>query len=269
MKRYSSGQYLRLAFAVAAHLEPDILLIDEVLAVGDAEFQQRCLGALRAAGDGGRTVVFVVARPRRRLAPLQPRGVAARGPRPRRRAGGRDHRGLPRRGGVVGGGARVRRRGHGAGRAAGGAGCERGRRRWRAAPRGAARARDRLRSPRAGAGAQPRAVPHPRRRRARDRRGVAARACGDRDGDAGAYRATMRVPPILHTGGYALGVWIGTAYDDLVDEEAVLAFTLEGLVGHRASRVVNLGSVISVCLRRVFGLQIAKCLCPIAIPFWF
>ena len=59
VKRYSSGQYLRLAFAVAAHLEPDILLIDEVLAVGDAEFQQRCLGALRAAGDGGRTVVFV------------------------------------------------------------------------------------------------------------------------------------------------------------------------------------------------------------------
>jgi hypothetical protein len=54
------------------------------------------------------------------------------------------------------------------------------------------------------------------------------------------------VPPILHTGGYSLGVWIGTAYDDLVDEEAVLGFTLEGLVGHRSSRVVNLGSVISV-----------------------
>lgn len=62
----------------------------------------------------------------------------------------------------------------------------------------------------------------------------------------GRYRASMRVPPILHTGGYALRVWIGTAYDDLVDEEAMLAFTLEGLVGHRASRVVNLGSVISV-----------------------
>jgi hypothetical protein len=62
----------------------------------------------------------------------------------------------------------------------------------------------------------------------------------------GRYRATMTVPPILHTGGYALGVWIGTAYDDLVDEEAVVTFTLEGLVGHRASRVVNLGAVIEI-----------------------
>jgi hypothetical protein len=56
---------------------------------------------------------------------------------------------------------------------------------------------------------------------------------------------TLR-PAVGAEAGYALGVWIGTAYDDLVDEEAVLAFTLEGLVGHRASRVVNLGSVISV-----------------------
>ncbi len=59
VKRYSSGMSVRLAFAVAAHLEPEILLIDEVLAVGDAEFQQRCLGRMEDLSQSGRTVVFV------------------------------------------------------------------------------------------------------------------------------------------------------------------------------------------------------------------
>jgi lipopolysaccharide transport system ATP-binding protein len=59
VKRYSSGMYMRLAFAVAAHLEPDILVVDEVLAVGDAEFQKRSLGKMRDATGEGRTVLFV------------------------------------------------------------------------------------------------------------------------------------------------------------------------------------------------------------------
>lgn len=59
IKRYSSGMKVRLAFAVAAHLEPDILVIDEVLAVGDTEFQQKCIGAMAAFGRSGRTVLFV------------------------------------------------------------------------------------------------------------------------------------------------------------------------------------------------------------------
>jgi lipopolysaccharide transport system ATP-binding protein len=59
VKRYSSGMYVRLAFAVAAHLEPEILVIDEVLAVGDAEFQQKCLGKMQDVAAGGRTVLFV------------------------------------------------------------------------------------------------------------------------------------------------------------------------------------------------------------------
>ena len=59
VKRYSSGMYVRLAFAVAAHLEPDILLVDEVLAVGDAQFQQKCLGKMRDIRAQGRTVVVV------------------------------------------------------------------------------------------------------------------------------------------------------------------------------------------------------------------
>jgi lipopolysaccharide transport system ATP-binding protein len=59
VKRYSSGMSVRLAFAVAAHLEPEILLIDEVLAVGDAEFQRKCLGRMEDLSDSGRTIVFV------------------------------------------------------------------------------------------------------------------------------------------------------------------------------------------------------------------
>src|SRR5438045_8340212 len=59
VKRYSSGMYVRLAFAVAANLEPEILGIDEVLAVGDAEFQKKCLGKMSEVAGGGRTVLFV------------------------------------------------------------------------------------------------------------------------------------------------------------------------------------------------------------------
>jgi ABC-type polysaccharide/polyol phosphate transport system ATPase subunit len=59
VKRYSSGMYVRLAFAVAAHLEPDILLVDEVLAVGDLQFQKKCLGKMSEVAKGGRTVVFI------------------------------------------------------------------------------------------------------------------------------------------------------------------------------------------------------------------
>jgi lipopolysaccharide transport system ATP-binding protein len=59
VKRYSSGMYVRLAFAVAAHLEPEILVVDEVLAVGDAEFQRKCLGKIGEVASGGRTVLFV------------------------------------------------------------------------------------------------------------------------------------------------------------------------------------------------------------------
>ncbi len=59
VKRYSSGMYVRLAFAVAAHLEPEILIVDEVLAVGDAEFQKKCLGKMKDFAGHGRTVLFV------------------------------------------------------------------------------------------------------------------------------------------------------------------------------------------------------------------
>lgn len=59
VKRYSSGMYVRLAFAVAAHLEPEILIVDEVLAVGDAQFQKKCMGKMESVGSEGRTILFV------------------------------------------------------------------------------------------------------------------------------------------------------------------------------------------------------------------
>ena len=59
VKRYSSGMYVRLAFAVAAHLEPEILIVDEVLAVGDAQFQKKCMGKMENVGREGRTILFV------------------------------------------------------------------------------------------------------------------------------------------------------------------------------------------------------------------
>src|SRR6202453_914118 len=59
LKHYSTGMQMRLAFAVAAHLEPEILLVDEVLAVGDIEFQKKCLGKMQDISKSGRTIVFV------------------------------------------------------------------------------------------------------------------------------------------------------------------------------------------------------------------
>lgn len=59
VKHYSSGMHMRLAFSVAAHLDPEILVVDEVLAVGDAQFQKKCLGKMKEVGDDGRTVIFV------------------------------------------------------------------------------------------------------------------------------------------------------------------------------------------------------------------
>jgi lipopolysaccharide transport system ATP-binding protein len=61
VKRYSSGMYVRLAFAVAAHLEPEILLVDEVLAVGDAAFQKKCLGKMGEVAREGQTVLRIQA----------------------------------------------------------------------------------------------------------------------------------------------------------------------------------------------------------------
>ena len=74
VKRYSSGMYVRLAFAVAAHLEPEILIVDEVLAVGDAQFQKKCLGKMQYVSQEGRTVLFV-SHDMRKVTALCSRGI--------------------------------------------------------------------------------------------------------------------------------------------------------------------------------------------------
>ena len=76
VKRYSSGMYVRLAFAVAAHLEPEILIVDEVLAVGDVAFQKKCLGKMSDIARGGRTVLFVS---QKRLNPILMKANSAKG----------------------------------------------------------------------------------------------------------------------------------------------------------------------------------------------
>ena len=78
VKRYSSGMYLRLAFAVAAHLDPEILIIDEVLAVGDAQFQRKCLGKMEEIGQSGKTILFV-SHNLRAVRRLCPRSLLLRG----------------------------------------------------------------------------------------------------------------------------------------------------------------------------------------------
>ena len=75
VKHYSSGMYVRLAFAVAAHLEPEILLVDEVLAVGDMNFQKKCLGKMGDAARTGRTVVLVSSPAQPDSAPMPSRRV--------------------------------------------------------------------------------------------------------------------------------------------------------------------------------------------------
>ena len=95
VKRYSSGMYVRLAFAVAAHLEPEILFVDEVLSVGDAEFQRRCLGRMEELANTGRTVRVRLPRAAVGRAALRPRDLDRRRPARRRRRRRRHDRELP------------------------------------------------------------------------------------------------------------------------------------------------------------------------------
>jgi len=240
VKRYSSGMYLRLAFSVAAHLEPDILVVDEVLAVGDAEFQAKCLGRMERVGQEGRTVVFVshnleaVFRLCSRAAWLERGSIADLGPAPE----------------VVDAylaaqlrSAEQQRFGDSKGPVA-------------------------LRSVRVlDAAARPAEVIR------RDRpfavevaflvraavpgldvgvhlynmRGVEvlSEAWGDavldRQSEPGTYVARVEIPPLLNVGDYTVGVWIGTRYDTFVQETTLYRFRLEGDVRGRPRRIVSLG----------------------------
>lgn len=246
VKRYSSGMYLRLAFAVAAHLDAEIMVVDEVLAVGDAEFQRRCLGKMGSLGRQGRTVVFVshhldaILRLCPRAIWLDRGQVRARGP----------------AGDVVD-----------AYLAAGGAMASR-----RDFPEDAAAPATLRRVRVLGTDGVPRAtLPRDRpftielRLRVRERtpgldltvflqnlRGVrvleeawSESVPGGR-GAAGDYLVEVTVPPVLAVGEYVVGTWVGSSYDTFVYEDDVLRFRLEGDTQGRPERVVQLGLPFTV-----------------------
>jgi ABC-2 type transport system ATP-binding protein/lipopolysaccharide transport system ATP-binding protein len=243
IKRYSSGMHLRLAFAVAAHIETEILLVDEVLAVGDAEFQRACMGKVRSAGEDGRTVVFVshdldaVSLLCGRCIWLDGGHVVAEGPTPavidRYLASGFAHLGR------------------------------------------------RLFEPRSGAAVTLHSIAvldaagNPSDAVRRDRPFVieadltlhqaipgfdlalsVSSASGTRileealscqpeptdHGAPGRYVMRLAVPSLLRAGDYFLSLWAGSPYDgDLLWEEHALAFRLEGNPGDRSARVLDLG----------------------------
>jgi ABC-2 type transport system ATP-binding protein/lipopolysaccharide transport system ATP-binding protein len=240
IKRYSSGMYLRLAFSVAAHLEPDILAVDEVLAVGDAEFQAKCLGRMASAEQEGRTVVFVshnldaIARLCPRSVWLEQGSIQAMGP----------------TGEVLDDylGSLVDRRTE----------------TWFAEdsenpvalqavtildPLG--RPAEVLRrdqsftieirfSVRTSIPGLDLSSPITNMRGVE----VLCEGWGDtvpvRPGDPGTYVARLAVPPVLNCGEYVVGVWIGTRYDTFLEESTAARIRLEGDVKGRPRRLVDL-----------------------------
>ena len=238
VKRYSSGMYLRLAFSVAAHLEPDILLVDEVLAVGDAEFQAKCLGRMATVEREGRTVVFVshnleaITRLCARAVWLDQGAAKAIGPAGEvvdtylGALGQETEESLKDDAGPVA-----------------------------------------LRSVRVvDAAARPvevmrRDQPFTVEVRFVVRTAVPgldvavhlfnihgvevlSEAWGDtafdRPNDPAEYIARLQVPPLLNVGDYTVGVWIGTRYDTFVQETALRRFRLEGDVRGRPRRIMSL-----------------------------
>ena len=240
VKRYSSGMYLRLAFSVAAHLQAEIMLVDEVLAVGDAEFQRRCLGKMAEVERAGRTVLFV-SHNLDAVIRLCPRSIWL--DRGRVRAAGPTANVIDA----------YLAEGHDQG----------GTRTWDSSvPDGAARlSRLSIRD----ADEKPRAVldrseafvieveftvdrPSPGLDLAivvSTNRGtrVLNEAISDRPGpelNPGVHRARLKIPPILGVGDYRVAVWIGSVYEDLVWEQEALSFRLEGVTQGRPDRLVQL-----------------------------
>jgi ABC-type polysaccharide/polyol phosphate transport system ATPase subunit len=240
IKRYSSGMYLRLAFSVAAHLEPDILAVDEVLAVGDAEFQAKCVGRMASAEREGRTVVFVshnldaIARLCPRSVWLEQGSVQAIGPTAEVL---NDYLGAL---------------------------ASRTTEAW---------STENLKNPvalRAVTILDPLGRPVDVLRRDQpftvevrfsvrtsvpgldlsapitNMHGVEilCEGWGDtvavRPGDPGTYVARLEVPPVLNVGEYVVGVWIGTRYDTFLEEATAARIRLEGDVKGRPRRLVDL-----------------------------
>jgi ABC-type polysaccharide/polyol phosphate transport system ATPase subunit len=241
VKRYSSGMYLRLAFAVAAHLDSDIIAVDEVLAVGDAEFQRKCLGKMGALEREGRTVVFVshnldaIARLCRTTAWLERGQVQAYGPTQDviaaylasgvTRAAQADFPERPGEPVSLRSATLYDEDGNPAVQ------VDRGR-------PFTVEARFVVRRPVPGLDIT---VFVESLRGARVLDEAWSEAAPDDRGEPGEYVARVTVPPVLAVGDYAAGIWIGSAYETHVYEEDVLRFRLEGATKGRADRVLQLG----------------------------
>jgi ABC-type polysaccharide/polyol phosphate transport system ATPase subunit len=237
VKRYSSGMYLRLAFAVAAHLEPDVLVVDEILAVGDAEFQRKCLGRMQEVEQEGRTLVFVshdlesLARICERSFWLDRGRVVDSGP-----TADVVTRYLASALSVTGTGEMELRSGPITLRAV----------RVRPVAEGTAPLMrgDRLRIEVDFDVAEE--VP------GLDLAIVVTAAGGARILDEllsdsttrrftrGRYRVEICVPPLLNSGNYRAGVWFGTQHEDFLDEPGVTPFTVHGTDASRPERLVAL-----------------------------
>jgi len=240
IKRYSSGMYLRLAFSVAAHLQAEIMLVDEVLAVGDAEFQRRCLGKMAEVERAGRTVLFV-SHNLDAVIRLCPRSIWLDEGRVQ----------------ATGDTAEVVDAYLAAGQG------EAGTRSWNSAASDDAARLGRVSI--LDGDHKPRAVldrsksfvveieftvdhPSPSLDLAvviSTNRGtrVVNEAVSDRLGtefNLGTHRARLKIPPILGVGNYRVGVWIGSVYEDSVWEEEALSFRLEGVTQGRPDRLVQL-----------------------------
>jgi ABC-2 type transport system ATP-binding protein/lipopolysaccharide transport system ATP-binding protein len=235
VKRYSSGMYLRLAFAVAAHLEPDILVVDEILAVGDAEFQRKCLGRMEQAEQEGRTVLFV-SHDLDALSRLCRRAMWMEAGRIRATGSSRD----------------IVRDYLASGLASTGSG--------ETLIRSGPVAVTGVRVVSKGGAAGPLMREDPVQVEVdfelaeevpgldlaifvTNRAGVRVldeqfSDCGGRRLAPGRYRAEMPVPPILNVGEFAVGVWFGTAHTDLLSEPAATWFTLHGSDRARPDRIL-------------------------------
>ncbi len=249
VKRYSSGMYLRLAFAVAAHLEPDVLVVDEILAVGDAEFQRKCIGRMQEAEQEGRTLVFVshdlesLTKICRRSLWLEAGQIRGSGPTP---GIVRDY--------LSSGLAQAE---HGAPLFASGPVAVRA---IRVTPDGQNADRALIRGDRIHVAVDftvLEEVP------GLDLAVVITTSRGARVLDellsdtsdmrlpVGDYRAEVSVPALLNAGDYTAGVWLGTQHEDFVDQPVVAPFSVHGSDQNRSERLLVLGLPFSV--RRLTG----------------
>ncbi|NEM05924.1 ATP-binding cassette domain-containing protein [Geodermatophilus normandii] len=247
VKRYSSGMGLRLGFAVAAHLEPDILVVDEILAVGDAEFQRKCLGRMEEAEKEGRTLVFV-SHDLDSLSQLCSRALWLEAGRIRQAGDSRD---LVRDyltsslAASQGGTALVD---------AGPVSVRRVQVVPRGRPEGSALLREDTLLIEVDFDLAEELSYFDLSVYLTNHRGVRVLDEAVSDHAAGplgpgSYRARMEVPPILNVGQFSVGLWCGSATSTLLDEAAVTNFTLHGSKRNRPSRTVVLDLPIEVSVR--------------------